>query len=229
MPAGSSLLGVGAVPTRRGLAPNWSSMAERGANARLSPVFTALLDTSVLWPSLQRDFLLSLAIEGVYRPAWSSAILEELEYHEAEKLVRRGTPTTEAARKAQHLITQMRNGFDDAEVAGWEPLEGTFGLPDPDDEHVVAAAVTARAGAIVTENLKDFPSAKLPADLQVVPAAEFAFNSVAVDPARSLRAVQAIAGRSGRIGDHWTVDDVLDRLQTRYAMTDAVIMLRGAV
>lgn len=89
-------------------------------------MFSALLDTSVLWPSLQRDFLLSLAAEGLYRPLWSTAILAELEFHEARKLVNRGDDPTEAATRSQHLVTAMSTAFDDALVENWEPLNGSF-------------------------------------------------------------------------------------------------------
>jgi len=131
-------------------------------------VFAALLDTCVLWPSLQRDFLLSLAVEGLYRPVWSSAILAELEYEEAAKWVRRGADKHEAACRASRLISRMRMAFDDAEVSGWEALDGTYGLPDPDDEHVVAAAFVAGAGVIVTHNLKHFPNDGLPEGIAVL-------------------------------------------------------------
>lgn len=62
----------------------------------------------------------------------------------------------------------------------------------------------------------------------MLPAAELAFNSVGVDRVRSLRAVEAIAERSRRVGESRTVDKVLSLLQTRYGMIDTVALLRAA-
>lgn len=190
-------------------------------------MFAVVLDTCVLWPSLQRDFLLSLAVEGLYRPVWSSAILAELEEHEARKLVRRGSGQSDAAVAAGHLVSQMTSAFDDACVQGWEPLEGTYGLPDPDDEHVVAAAVVGGAGAIITVNLKDLPADRMPASIQVKTPAEFALETVEISPDRALRAVEKIAGRRRR-PPHDTVDGVMSILTERYAMQAAVDLMRSA-
>ncbi|MFC0448925.1 MULTISPECIES: PIN domain-containing protein [Rhodococcus] len=125
-------------------------------------MFAAVLDTCVLWPSLQRDFLLSMAVEGLYRPLWSEVILDELEFHEAAKLERRGHFPAAAQAASARLVGTMREYFDDALVTGWEPLEGTFSLPVPDDEHVVATAVVGGAGVIVTDSRKDVPRDRVP-------------------------------------------------------------------
>jgi len=190
-------------------------------------VFTALLDTCVLWPSLQRDFLLSLAIAGMYRPIWSSAILEELEISENAKLTdRAGMSSGEAELRARHLIEEMRANFEDAEVVGWEGLEGSYGLPDPDDEHVLAAAVVGGAGAIVTLNSKDFPRAMMPHGLEVLSPAAFALSTVSLKPDQAWQAVREIVDRSGKRGPVRTTDEVLNVLAGRYGMIDAVDLLR---
>ena len=123
-----------------------------------------------------------MAIEGMYRPLWSSAILDELEYCETRKLVKLGELPDVADRRSEHLIQQMRSAFDDALVLGWEPHEGTFGLPDPDDEHVVAAAVVGGAGAVLTVNLRDFPEEKVPRHIAVLTPATFAADTVRCHP-----------------------------------------------
>ena len=151
-------------------------------------MFAALLDTSVLWPSLQRDFVLSLAIEGLYRPLWSTAIFDELEFHETQKLVGHGEHADPAAVRARRLVEQMSSAFDDALVENWEPLEGTFGLPGPDDEHVVAAAMVGGAEVIVTSNPKELPPQRIPESLKVVSTAQFAADTVSVSPDVARRA-----------------------------------------
>ncbi len=50
----------------------------------------------------------------------------------------------------------MNDTFEDARVEGWEVLEPTLTLPDADDRNVVAAAMRARADAIVTAKVHDF-------------------------------------------------------------------------
>jgi predicted nucleic acid-binding protein len=189
-------------------------------------MFAAMLDTSVLWPSLQRDFLLSLAIEGLYRPLWSTAILDELRYHEARKLVGRGHDPVLAEQRSQRLVNQMSMAFDDAIVVNWESLEGTFGLPDIDDEHVVAAALVGGAQVIVTSNLKDFPPQRIPNPLTVISPAQFAADTVAVSPASARHAVIAMATRFVR--PPFTFDEILDQLAARYAMIEAVDLIRSA-
>lgn len=51
--------------------------------------------------------------------------------------------------------------FPDSLVAGYEGLIESLDLPDPDDRHVLAAAITCHAHVVVTANLRDFPKSSL--------------------------------------------------------------------
>lgn len=190
-------------------------------------MFAALLDTCAIYPSVRRDFFLSLAVEGVYRALWSEAILDELRECEYDKLAGRlGLSEDEAKARAEHLIAQMRVAFPDAVVEGWEALEGTYGLPDVDDEHVLAAAHIGGAGAIVTENLKDFPLALVPDGIEIVQPAMFALNAVELGPDIAHRALEGMVTRSGTKGPPRSKTDLLDILENTYGMNEAVELLR---
>jgi predicted nucleic acid-binding protein len=193
----------------------------------MSGVLAALLDTCVLWPSLQRDFLLSMAIEGLYRPLWSEAILDELHRHEQLKLIDRGAEAGDARARADRLLDNMRTHFDDALVAGWEPIEGTFGLPDPDDEHVLAAAVVGRAGAVVTDNRRHFPDHLVPSDIHVLTGAEFAASAAGIDPARAARALHELTSR--RTKTRHAPRQLIELLVERYGMHDVADIVLPAL
>ena len=190
-------------------------------------MFPVILDTNVLWSSRQRDFFLSLAAEGLYRPLWSTAILEELHICEVEKLVRRGTSERDAEQRATWLISQMSESFSDSLVTGWEGLDGSFGLPDLNDEHLLAAAVVGGAGAIVTLNAKDLPLPLIPEGIEVLSPIEFATSTTELDPFAALRAVEVIAQRTGTQGPSLNVDQLLDLLVSNYGFDSAVETIRN--
>ncbi len=51
----------------------------------------------------------------------------------------------------------MDRSTRDCLVTGYARLIPALELPDPDDRHVLAAAIVGRCDVIVTQNLKDFP------------------------------------------------------------------------
>lgn len=63
-------------------------------------------------------------------------------------------------------------------------------LPDPDDRHVVAAALRGRADTIVTENIKDFPASTLtPLGLEAIGLDDFLLDQYDLNPSATRRIV----------------------------------------
>ncbi|HDR28069.1 RSP_2648 family PIN domain-containing protein [Rhodovulum sp.] len=110
----------------------------------------ALLDACVLYPTVLREILLGVAAEGLFTPLWSARILEEW-----ARAARKLGPMGETQARAE--IALVRTTWPGTEVAPKPGLEARLWLPDPDDIHVLAAAIAGGADLIVTFNAQDFP------------------------------------------------------------------------
>lgn len=117
-------------------------------------IFTALYDACVLYPAPLRDLLMRLALTDLFRAKWTARIHDE--WIEA---VLDGRPELKVNLERTRAL--MDAHVRDCLVTGYEPLIATLNLPDPDDRHVLAAAIVGRADLIVTKNLKDFPAERL--------------------------------------------------------------------
>lgn len=117
--------------------------------------FAAVLDSNVLYSYPLTSVLLELAEARLFRPVWSNDIHDEW-----TRALTRNRPDIEPA-KLQRRRAAMDEALPDACVGGYQRLIPAIDLPDPDDRHVVAAAIRAKAQVIVTFNEKDFPAATL--------------------------------------------------------------------
>lgn len=113
------------------------------------------LDTCVIYPDALRDILLGVAARGGYEPLWSARVLDEW----ARAARKKG-----AEAEVRLIAAAMQAQFPRAMVTGWDSVATRLVLPDPDDVHVLAAAVVGHADAIVTFNASDFPRHVLAAE-----------------------------------------------------------------
>ena len=110
----------------------------------------AILDSCILYSAPLRDFFMRLALK-LYQPKWTEAIHEEWIRN---VLINRPELTLAQLTRTRKLMD--RHGGS-CLVKNYEPLIPNLKLPDPNDRHVLAAAIASKANAIVTFNLSDFP------------------------------------------------------------------------
>jgi predicted nucleic acid-binding protein len=107
--------------------------------------FTVVYDACLLYPASIRDLAVELARTGLLRAKWTTRIHAEW----INALIRQ-RPELDRAR-LERVAALMNSGVTDCLVTGFESLEaGLTELPDPDDRHVLAAAIHSGAQEIVT-------------------------------------------------------------------------------
>ena len=163
--------------------------------------FVVIYDDNVLYPSLLRDVLIPVAQRGLVRGRWTDRILDEVFVNLLEN-----RPDLDHAKLAR-TRELMNASIRDVLVEGYEPLIAAVTLPDPDDRHVVAAAIRAQAQMIVTANLPD----------------DFLVDQFHLDAIALHVIVQQIADDTAR--PPMTFSDVLDGLE-RCGATQATALLR---
>lgn len=180
--------------------------------------FVVVYDACVLYSAPVRDLLIRIANAGVVRARWTDRILDECFRSILEQ---RPELSPAALDRTRHL---MNDAVPDCIVFGYEPLIEGLVLPDPDDRHVLAAAVRANAQAIVTFNLADFPAETLgPYDIEAKHPDDFVLDSIDLAQATVVRCVNEQAAELRN--PPTTVPQLLDTLRAQ-GLVQSVARLR---
>ena len=144
-----------------------------------------------LTPALMRDVLLQLATTGIFRVKWSEDIHREW----IQALMRKEPNRNRAAlERTRSLMDRATPG---CLVTGYTSLIPFPVLPDPNDRHVLAAAIVGRCDVIVTQNQKDFPKEALePFGIETRHPDEFLCSWLALAPELFCSALRKNSGAS---------------------------------
>ena len=183
--------------------------------------FTALLDANILYPAPMRDIFLQLAADDLFRAKWSADI-----HREWINALLRNEPHRDRA-NLKRTRGRMDQATRDCLVTGYQTLLPTLDLPDPDDRHVLAAAIVGRCDVIVTCNLRDFPEhAVAPYGLEVLHPDDFLANHLDLMPGPFCDSVRKI--RTRLVAPPLSVQDYLAVLTELGLATTAAELARSS-
>jgi hypothetical protein len=115
----------------------------------------AVFDACILYPFHLRNIVVQAAVDRLVEARWTDAIHDEW--------IRNLTTAAPAIPTERLKVTRrlMNEALPTALISRYEELIPKVTLPDPNDRHVVAAAITANATLILTWNLRHFPPTEL--------------------------------------------------------------------
>jgi hypothetical protein len=154
--------------------------------------YTALLDACVLYPVSVADALMSFAEADLYAAKWTTLI-------EDEWIRNLESNRPELAGRLTRRRDLMRLAVPDWEIPEtvWRALTPALRLPDPNDVHVLAAAISGHTDCIVTANLVDFPSSTLEIHgVTAVHPDDFPMAQFDLDQVGATAALRDMRGRS---------------------------------
>jgi predicted nucleic acid-binding protein len=160
-----------------------------------------------------------LTLGGLFRARWSDPVHEEWMTAVSKN---RPDVTRQQLERTRNL---MNLHAEDCLVTGFEDLIEGLELPDPDDRHVLAAAIRSGASVIVTQNLKDFPPNRLDAyGIEAQHPDTFIIHLFDLNPGGVVGAAQN--HRASLKNPPKSVEDYLNTLEL-HGLTQTVAALRG--
>lgn len=167
----------------------------------------AFIDANVLVKRLLRDIFLGAASQGLFELLWSDDVLNEIYNTLTGQL---GL----SAERASDIIQTIEELFPKGCVRNYDTLTDRVRqyVGDPNDCHVLAAAVRGRANFLVTLNVRDFRRVTRAYGVTVVQPDDFLCRLLQTDRKRVLRVLDLVA-RSYQNPPH-TIQQILHNLQS---------------
>lgn len=165
-----------------------------------------LIDACVLYPTVMREMVIGVAKAGLLDPKWSPRILEEW----ARAAAKLG-PGQEALARGEMAALEA-----DWPRASFRPKDGDLNrlsLPDPNDVHVLAAAIASSADVLMTMNIKDFPRQQLGEEGLVLASPDpFLLGLYEEHPDPVADVARAVLAEAIRLsGEDWTIRKLMKK------------------